>query len=59
MIKIQFASKKEHAQTFAQITPSGKDPAVSEMCILGHFPFEKQQMGCMCQNGSKVATLQT
>jgi len=24
MIKIQFASKNEHAQTYAQITPSGK-----------------------------------
>jgi len=29
MIKIQFASKKEHAQTFAQIIPSGNLPKLN------------------------------
>jgi len=32
MIKIQFASKKEHDQTFAQITPSDKIALYSVVC---------------------------
>jgi len=36
MIKIQFALRKEHAQTFAQITPSANFPFIWSVWGLPH-----------------------